>query len=133
MIAPTVQSNTELASAPAEAPPRRKLLFTSVHSILDFSNGASVATLDVLQGLTTLGFDCQAFCTSKLDIHKEVDFEKIIGNLREPYQVRPSVIGGARTRVLYTRRRQVPITFMHLEITRHVKQSLEEIRTVLQF
>jgi len=104
-----------------------------VHSILDFSNGASVATLDVLQGLTTLGFECQAFCTSKLDIHKEVNFEKIIGDLREPYQVRPSVCGADRARVLYTRRHQVPITFMHLETTRHIKQSREEIRTVLQF
>ena len=36
--------------------PRRRILFASVHSVLDFSNGASVATLDVLQGLTTQGF-----------------------------------------------------------------------------
>ncbi len=133
MIAPTVQSKTGLASAPVEAPPRRKLLFASVHSILDFSNGASVATLDVLQGLTTLGFECQAFCTSKLDIHKEVNFEKIISDLHEPHQVRQSVCGTDRARVLYTRRHQVPITFMHLETTRHIQQTREEIRTVLQF
>jgi hypothetical protein len=47
--------------------PGRKILFASAHSVLDFSNGASVATLDVLQSLTTLGLECQAFCTAKLD------------------------------------------------------------------
>ena len=39
--------------------PRRsvgKILFASAHSIVDFSNGASVATLDVLQGLTSFDF-----------------------------------------------------------------------------
>ena len=103
MIAPTVQSKTGLASAPVEAPPRRKLLFASVHSILDFSNGASVATLDVLQGLTTLGFECQAFCTAKLDLAKEVGVEQMIGDLHEPYQLRQSVCGDDHARMLYTR------------------------------
>ena len=74
----------------------RKILFSSVHSILDFSNGASVATMDVLQGLTTLGFDCQAFCTAKLDLQSEVSFEKMIADLHEPYEVRASVCGDDR-------------------------------------
>ena len=67
------------------AHPGNKVLFASVHSILDFSNGASVATLDVLQELTTRGFECQAFCTAKLDLQSEVSFEKMIGELHEPY------------------------------------------------
>ena len=45
--------------------PAKRVLFASAHSIVDFSNGALVATLDVLQGLTTAGFECQAFCTSR--------------------------------------------------------------------
>jgi glycosyltransferase involved in cell wall biosynthesis len=109
-----------------------KILFASVHSILDFSNGASVATLDVLQGLTTLGFECQAFCTAKLDLHTEVSLEKMIGDLHEPYQVRPAACGDDRARILYTRRGQVPITLIRDESTRHVKKSPEEIRTVLR-
>ena len=115
------------------SPPRRKILFASAHSVVDFSNGASVATLDLLQGLTTVGFDCQAFCTPKLDLHQEVCFEKIISDLHEPYQVRPSVCGADRAKVLYTRRHQVPITVIRLESTRHVRQSPEEVQTVLQF
>ena len=114
--------------------PRGKILIASVHSILDFSNGASVTTLDVLQGLTTLGFECQAFCTAKLDLQTEVSFEKMIGDLREPYQVRPSVCGADQAQILYTRRQQLPITFVRQTSTRHSnKQSLTEIQTVLRF
>ena len=32
-------------------PPTKRILFASAHSVVDFSNGASVATLDVLEGL----------------------------------------------------------------------------------
>jgi Methyltransferase domain len=109
----------------------KKSLFASAHSILDFSNGASVATLDVLQGLTTLGFECQAFCTAKLDLHNEVSFERIIEGLHEPYQVRSSVCGTDRAKMLYTRRQQVPITFIRQESNRHGKQEPDEVRAVL--
>ena len=53
--------------------------------------------------------------------------------MREPYQVRPSVCGAERARVLYTRRRQVPITIIRLESTRHGTQRPEEVQTVLEF
>jgi glycosyltransferase involved in cell wall biosynthesis len=110
----------------------KRVLFASAHSILDFSNGASVATLDILQGLTTLGFECQAFCTAKMDLHTEVRFEKMIDDLHEPYEVRSSVSGADRATILYTRRQQVPITFIRQESTRHSKPAPDEIRTVLR-
>jgi glycosyltransferase involved in cell wall biosynthesis len=110
-----------------------KILFASVHSILDFSNGASVATMDVLQGLTARGFECQAFCTAKLDLQTEVSFEKMIGDLHEPFEVRPSVCGTDQAPILYTRRGRVPITFIRQSSTRHVTQSREEVQTVLRF
>ncbi len=47
---------------------RRNVVLASAHSIVDFSNGASLATLDVLQGLGEFGLECQAFCTSRLDL-----------------------------------------------------------------
>ena len=108
-------------------------MFASAHSIVDFSNGASVATLDVLQGLAAAGFACQAFCTPKLDFQSEVCFEDVVGAMREPYQVRPSVCGAERARVLYTRRQAVPITIIRLESTRHTRQRPEEVQTVLGF
>jgi hypothetical protein len=94
---------------------------------------ASIATLDMLQGLTTLGLECQAFCTAKLDLNEDVCFEKIVGDLHEPHQVRPSVCGATRARILHTRRHQVPITLIRLDSTRHVQQSPEEVGMILQF
>ena len=133
MNVPSTLANTCPGESTAGQPPGRRILFASVHSILDNSNGASVATLDVLQGLSTHGFECQAFCTAKLDLQAEVSFEKMIGDLHEPYQVRPSIRGADKAQVLYTRRGQVPITFIRQNSTRHVKQTPEEIRTVLGF
>jgi glycosyltransferase involved in cell wall biosynthesis len=111
----------------------RKVLFASAHSIVDFSNGASVATLDVLQGLAPFGFECHAFCTPKLDLPHEAPFERIIAELREPYEVRASACGPFRARILYTRRRDVPITVMRLDSTRHGRQRPEEVAAVLEF
>jgi glycosyltransferase involved in cell wall biosynthesis len=110
-----------------------KILFASAHSIVDFSNGASVATLDVLQGLTSLGFESQAFCTLKLDLPHEAFFEEIIATLREPYQLRSSACGPYRAEILYTRRRDVPVTVVRLDSTRHGRQRPEEVGTVLEF
>jgi glycosyltransferase involved in cell wall biosynthesis len=119
---------------PLDWPPhRRRVLFASAHSILDFSNGASVATLDVLRALTTLGLECQAFCTAKLDLNEEVCFEKIIRDLHDPFVVRPSVCGAKRALVLYTRRHQVPLTFIRFRSTRHVQQTPGEVGTILEF
>ena len=114
-------------------PSGRKILFASAHSILDFSNGASVATLDLLQALTNLGLECQAFCTAKLDLNEAVCFEKLVGDLHEPFQVRPSACGDSHAKILYTRRHQVPITLIRLDSTRHIQQGPEEVGTILQF
>jgi hypothetical protein len=70
----------------------RKVLFASAHSIVDFSNGASVATLDVLQGLAMSGFDAQAFCTPKLGLSHEACF---IWFLRSAWECR---LGRSRVR-----------------------------------
>jgi len=111
--------------------PARKVLFASAHSIVDPSNGAAVATLDVLQGLAASGFQSQAFCTSKLDHHADVSLEKIITESSEPYQVLPSTCASGQAKVLYTRRHRVPITVVRLESTRQAPQGPEEVRTVL--
>ena len=87
---------------PPYAPLRSKrVLFSSAHSLVDFSNGASVATLDVLNGLAASGFVCQAFCTSKLDFQHEVYFEQIVEDLHQGYQLRDSTCGGGRAAALY--------------------------------
>jgi glycosyltransferase involved in cell wall biosynthesis len=110
-----------------------KVLFASAHSIVDFSNGASVATLDVLEGLATAGFECQAFCASKLDFQTEVRLEDVIGAAGDPQQVRPSACGTQRAHVLYTRHQKIPITIIRLDSTRHTVQRPEDVHTVVEF
>ena len=92
-----------------------------------------MATLDVLRGLAAAGFACQAFCTSGLDFHEEVCLEKIIVEAGEPHQVRAARCGSGEARLIYTRRHGVPITIVRLESTCKGEQSLEEVRTVLDF
>jgi glycosyltransferase involved in cell wall biosynthesis len=133
MNVPLSQLHSDTMPAPPSTVRGRKVLFASAHSIVDFSNGASVATLDLLQRLASLGFESQAFCTPKLDFHHEVCFERIVGDLGEPYHITPSVCGVYRARVLYTRRQRVPITVIRLESTRMMSQRPEEGRAVLGF
>jgi hypothetical protein len=82
----------------------KRVLFASAHSIVDFSNGASVATLDVLHGLCTSGFECRAFCTPKLDLQMGTRLERVLDDATELYQVLPAACGTERARVLYTQR-----------------------------
>ena len=46
--------------------------FVSPHCVVDFTNGAASATLDALAFLQSLGFQCEAFCNSRLDSAEEV-------------------------------------------------------------
>jgi glycosyltransferase involved in cell wall biosynthesis len=122
-------------SGPRVVGPQRakKVLFASAHSIVDFSNGASVATMDVLRGLCDAGFNCQAFCTPKLDSPDDVPFERVVESSGETYQDLPAVCGPERARVLYTRRGAVPITVIRLESTRQMGVRPEDIQAVLGF
>ena len=113
--------------------PAERVLFASAHSIVDFSNGAAVATLDVLQGLAAEGFACEAFCTSKLDFQREICVEDMIGDLHDPYQVRDSLCGPEQAQMLYTKRGRVPITVIRLESSRHTEHRPEDVQSVLGF
>ena len=117
---------TPAVNEPAPRPVKR-ILFASAHSIVDFSNGASIATLDMLEGLTAVGFDCQAFCAAKLDFQKETCLDEIVDAMHEPHHDEPSVCGAQRANVMYTRRQHVPVTIIRLESTRHVYNRPEEV------
>jgi hypothetical protein len=93
----------------------KKVLFASAHSIVDFSNGASIATLE---GLTTAGFNCQAFCAGKLDFQTEARLDEIADAMHAPHRDEPSVCGSQLANVMYTRRQHVPVTLIRLESTR---------------
>ena len=123
----------EKPGGPAVARRARRILFASAHSIVDFSNGASIATLDMLEGLTTAGFACQAFCAAKLDFQKEASLDEIVDAMHEPHHDQPSVCDSQRASVMYTRRRRVQVTIIRLDSTRHVNHRPEEVESVLAF
>ena len=45
----------------------RRIAFVSPHCLVDFSNGAATATRDALKLLATQGFQCMAYCGTRLD------------------------------------------------------------------
>ena len=108
-----------------------KILFASAHSLVDFSNGAAVATLDLLQGLAAAGFESHAFGTPRGDLPDEAGFEQVLRDLHEPYRVRRITRGAQRSEIVSTRRRDVSITVIRLESTGHGPPRPEEILTVL--
>jgi glycosyltransferase involved in cell wall biosynthesis len=113
--------------------PVTKVLFACAHSLIDFSSGAAIASMDVLESLDSAGFECQAFCTPMLDFDKDVCFEQIIERLGEPFRLCRSLCGTHRASVLYTRRRRVPITFMNLDSTRIRVAEPDKIVALLAF
>jgi len=133
MSAQQTPSRTQPDHVLGRAAPARKVLFASAHSVVDCSNGASVATLDVLQGLVASGFESHAFGTPKRDLPQEVGFEQVIADLHEPYHVRETRIGSQPARIFSLRRRDVPITIVRLDETRPVGPRTEEIVAVLKF
>ena len=112
---------------------KRKVVFASAHSIVDFSNGASVATLDVLRGLGARGFECRAFCTPKMDLHNGSRLEQVLDSSGEFYQVISAVCGAERARVLYMQRHHVPITVVNLDSSPQVGMQPADVHTVLGF
>jgi glycosyltransferase involved in cell wall biosynthesis len=112
---------------------KRKILFASAHSIVDFSNGASVATLDVLHGLCASGFECRAFCTPKLDLPNGFRLEKVLDGSGEIYDVLPAACGAERTQILYTQRGHIPITVVNFDPTTQAGLRPADVPTVLGF
>jgi Glycosyltransferase Family 4 len=108
-------------------------VFASAHSIVDFSNGASVATLDVLHGLCGSGFECRAFCTPKLDLQMGARLEHVLDDATELYQILPAACGTERARILYTQRGPIPITVVNLDSSPQVGLRPADVHTVLGF
>ena len=63
---------------------RRRLLFASIHSYLDHSSGAAMATRDLLELLAAHGWDCRAFTCGVLDYEQETPLEDVLGALERP-------------------------------------------------
>ncbi len=112
--------------------PSRRIVFVSPHCLLDFTNGAAMATLDGLTLLARSGFECEAFCGSHMDDWQEVLVEEILARRRVRYVVRNAQIGAYRARMNFTTHGQVPVTLFNSASTRGGWISDEERRGLPQ-
>jgi glycosyltransferase involved in cell wall biosynthesis len=63
-----------------------RLLFASIHSYLDPSSGASLATRELLEILAARGWDCRALTCGVLDYQQETPLEDVLTALDLPAQ-----------------------------------------------
>jgi hypothetical protein len=65
-----------------------KIAFVSPHCLVDFTNGAATATRDGLKVLAAQGFECLAFCGTRLDEPGEGLIQEQLFRRKINYQVR---------------------------------------------
>jgi glycosyltransferase involved in cell wall biosynthesis len=73
-----------------------RLLFASVHSPIDPSSGAALATRDVLELLTARGWDCRMLAAGVLDYEQDTPLEAVLDGLGLPHDRVPATLGGGR-------------------------------------
>ncbi len=62
----------------------RRLLFASIHSYLDPSSGAAMASREVLELLTARGRDCQVLACGVLDYQRETPLDLALATMELP-------------------------------------------------
>ena len=71
-----------------------RLLFASIHSYLDPSSGAALATRELLELLAARGWDCRALTCGVLDYQNETPLEDVLASIERP----TSRVGAALSR-----------------------------------
>lgn len=96
---------------PSELPDlRRRLLFCSLHCLLDPSSGAAIATRDLLQALAGWGWDCRALCGPQLDYEQPESLPQVISDLRLTAEVRQRLVGAVPVSLFQLHLGQVPVS-----------------------
>ena len=72
----------------------KRLLFASIHSYLDPSSGAAMASREVLELLTARGWDCRVLGCGVLDYQHETPLDLALATLELP-AARASALGSA--------------------------------------
>ena len=89
------------------------------------------ATLDALALLGQSGFECQAFCNTRIDAAEEVVVEELLAKRGMRYVVRNAQIGAFQGRMIFTSHDGVPITLFNSASTRGGWSKPEEIAAFL--
>ena len=61
-----------------------RLLFASIHSYVDPSSGAALATRELLELLSARGWDCRALTCGLLDYRNETPLEDVLASIERP-------------------------------------------------
>ena len=91
---------------------RTRVVFVSPHCVLDFTNGAATATLDGLKLLSDIGFECEAFCGSRLDAWDKEHIEAVLQRRGEQFALRDAQIGPFHARMIFASHGKVPVTLV---------------------
>src|SRR5262249_38676006 len=87
-----------------------RLLFCSLHCLLDPSSGAAVATRDLLQALAGWRWDCRALCGPLLDFERPENLPQVISDLRLTADVRQRQVGSLPVSLFHLRLGRVPVS-----------------------
>jgi hypothetical protein len=68
-----------------------RLLFSSIHSYLELSSGAALATRELLELLAARGTDCRVLSAGVLDYERETALDEVLATLALPARRRPVV------------------------------------------
>src|SRR5437868_11992732 len=98
---------------PESAEMTHRLLFASIHSYLDPSSGAALATRDLLELLAARGWDCRALGCGVLDYEEETALEEVLTLLGQPAErVAALLAGGRAVEVFDLEHRGVRVTLL---------------------
>ncbi|QEH32073.1 GDP-mannose-dependent alpha-(1-2)-phosphatidylinositol mannosyltransferase [Aquisphaera giovannonii] len=74
-----------------------RLLFSSIHCLLDPSSGAAIATRELLELLASRGAECRALTAGVLDYEKETTVDDALATLGLPAPRSAADLGGGRS------------------------------------
>ena len=108
----------ELPSPPAPLPDgegRIRIAFVSPHCVLDFTNGAATATLDLLKLLAGIGFPCEVFCGTRANGWDRARIDDVLRQRGGPFTVREARVGPFNARMIFAAHGNVPVTMVDTE------------------
>jgi glycosyltransferase involved in cell wall biosynthesis len=91
----------------------KRFLFASVHSYIDPSSGAALATRDLLELLAARSWDCRALSCGLLDYEEETPLEDVLAALEQPAcQVAAALSRGGQAEVFDLELERVRVTLL---------------------
>jgi glycosyltransferase involved in cell wall biosynthesis/GT2 family glycosyltransferase len=126
-----IQAHKPLFGDSPRSRPVKKIAFVSTHCVIDYTNGAAVATFAGIKALTAQGFECQAFCATQFDAREAVDINKVMTRLGLKYEIRNARIGPYYGRMIFAMAENLPISLVETVSTRGGWRDVEEIAKVL--